>query len=111
MLRLCALLGIGFMLVGVLAYCLPQQQEIYWRIPVFIGFLTSAKGFERVNPDGGLTVANVVALVLLAAYSVVRLIPTSTHLSQNYIEWIADLSLIGYAVILLYAARKSVQAK
>lgn len=111
MARITALIGIGFMLVGALAYALPQQQNVYWLIPAFIGVLTSASGFYQIYPDRGITFANLGAVVLLAVYSVVRLKPDILQLSNSHIELIADISIIGYAIVLIYALRRYAQIR
>jgi len=109
MARLSALIGICFMLVGVLSYTLPQQQEFYRLLPSFVGVLISIFGLAgiwRINGYNELLYANVVSCVMLLVYCVARVGPDLLHVTPTYTELIADLSVLGYALTFVHVARK-----
>jgi hypothetical protein len=115
MARISALIGIGFMLVGALAYALPQQQEAYRLVPAFVGIIISLFGMislAQTHAEADLMFANFVNCALLVVYSVMLIAPDFANFSRNTVELTADISLICFAGIFLYVARRAfVEAK
>lgn len=98
------------MLVGAIAYALPQEQQFTALLPAFAGIVVATGGVvgmtREVTRKTWMKV-NAVAAVLLLVYAVVRLWPDGAQMNKGITRFIADLDVLGLSVVFIYFSIKN----
>jgi len=108
--KLSILIGIGFMLVGALAYTIPEEEgDVRHLVPAFSGFVIALVGLrglrgEATSPE--ITFANMIGCFLLITYGVLRLM-TDNILSAKGVELLCNLVVIAYSMLFIFKAKQS----
>lgn len=104
------LVGIGLMLVGAIAYALPQEQEFAALLPAFAGIVVATGGVVAMTRELArktMMQINAFAAALLLVYTAIRIVPDSFEKTRSSVHLIADLDVLGLSAVFLYFAIKN----